>query len=109
MVEWEKATVHLSELAWSAISAVFEGVRAYWNPENKQLYIFHLDAHLKRLFQSMKIMRMTSPFSKEELTDAFLQILRPTNAAATPTSNPWLISAVGCRVTWRSWNSLARL
>jgi len=76
MVEWDKATVHLSDLAWSAISAVFEGVRAYWNPENEQLYIFHLDAHLKRLFQSMKIMRMTSPFSKEELTDAFLKLLK---------------------------------
>ena len=76
MVEWEKATVHLSELAWSAISAVFEGVRAYWNPQNEQLYIFHLDAHLKRLFQSMKIMRMTSPFSKEDLTGAFIQLLK---------------------------------
>ena len=76
MVEWEKATVHLSDLAWSAISAVFEGVRAYWNPQNQQLYIFHLDAHLKRLFQSMKIMRMNSPFSKEELTDAVIQLLK---------------------------------
>ncbi len=76
MVEWEKATVHLSDLAWSAISAVFEGVRAYWNQQNEQLYIFHLDAHLKRLFQSMKIMRMTSPFSKEELTDAIIQLLK---------------------------------
>ncbi len=76
MVEWEKATVHLSDLAWSAISAVFEGVRAYWNPQNEQLFIFHLDAHLKRLFQSMKIMRMTSPFSKEELTHAVIQLLK---------------------------------
>ena len=76
MVEWEKATVHISDLAWSAISAVFEGVRAYWNPQHEQLYIFHLDAHLKRLFQSMKIMRMTSPFSKEELSHAIIQLLR---------------------------------
>ncbi len=76
MVEWEKATVHISDLAWSAISAVFEGVRGYWNAQEQQLYIFHLDAHLKRLFQSMKIMRMTSPFSKEELTVAFIQLLK---------------------------------
>lgn len=76
LVEWEKATVHISDLAWSAISAVFEGIRAYWNPEREQLYVFHLDAHIKRLFQSMKIMRMTSPFSKEELTQAILSLLR---------------------------------
>ena len=63
LVEWDKATVHISDLAWSAISAVFEGIRAYWNPDQEQLYVFHLDAHIKRLFQSMKIMRMTSPVS----------------------------------------------
>ena len=76
LVEWEKATVHISMLAWSAISAVFEGIRAYWNPDHQQLYIFHLDAHLKRLFQSMKIMRMASPHSKEELADSICALLR---------------------------------
>jgi branched-chain amino acid aminotransferase len=63
-------------LSWSAISSVFEGIRAYWNPERHNLYVFQLDAHLKRLFQSMKIMRMTSPYSKEELTQAILGLLR---------------------------------
>lgn len=76
LVEWGKAMVHISMLGWTAISAVFEGIRAYWNPERQNLYVFHLDAHLKRLFQSMKIMRMTSPYSNEELTQAILGLLR---------------------------------
>ena len=76
LVEWDKATVHISDLAWSAISAVFEGIRAYWNPDQEQLYVFHLDAHIKRLFQSMKIMRMTSPFSKDELAREIVGLLR---------------------------------
>ena len=76
LVEWEKATVHISTLAWSAISAVFEGIRAYWNPDHQQLYIFHLDAHLKRLVQSMKIMRMASPHSKEEMANSICTLLR---------------------------------
>ena len=76
MVEWDKATVHISSLAWSAISAVFEGIRGYWNAESKQLYVFHLEAHLKRLLQSMKIMRMTCPYSIEELTQALVALLR---------------------------------
>ena len=29
LVEWEQATVHVSMLGWTAISAVFEGIRAY--------------------------------------------------------------------------------
>ena len=76
LVEWEKATVHVSTVGWSAISAVFEGIRAYWNPDHKELYVFQLEAHLKRLFQSMKIMRMTSPHSKEELARAITALLR---------------------------------
>jgi branched-chain amino acid aminotransferase len=76
LVEWDKATVHISMLGWTAISAVFEGIRAYWDAQNEDLYIFHLDAHLKRLFQSMKIMRMTSPFDREQLVQAIRDVLQ---------------------------------
>ena len=76
LVEWDKATVHVSMLGWTAISAVFEGIRAYWDPQTEDLYIFHLDAHLKRLFQSMKIMRMTSPFDRAQLQEAIASVLR---------------------------------
>ena len=76
LVEWDKATVHISALGWSAISAVFEGIRAYWSPEHKELFVFHLEAHLKRLFQSMKIMRMTSPYSPKELVQSISELLR---------------------------------
>ena len=76
LVEWEQATVHVSMLGWTAISAVFEGIRAYWNAEQGQLYIFQLDAHLDRLFRSMKIMRMVSPHSRDELAQAIISLLR---------------------------------
>ena len=76
LVEWEKATVHISTLGWSSISAVFEGIRAYWNPDNKELYIFQLEAHLKRLFQSMKIMRMASEYSCDYLVKSIIGLLR---------------------------------
>ena len=74
--EWENATVHVSMLGWTAISAVFEGIRAYWNGGRRELYVFQLYAHLKRLFQSMKIMRMKSPCSQEELARAMTDLLR---------------------------------
>ena len=76
LVEWDQATVHISLLGWTAISAVFEGIRAYWNQEQQELYIFHLDAHLKRLFQSMKIMRMALPYTRDELAQAIAALLR---------------------------------
>ena len=76
LVEWDHAMVHVSILGWTAISAVFEGIRGYWDSDHQELQIFQLEAHLKRLFQSMKIMRMTSPHSQEELTRAIASLLR---------------------------------
>ena len=76
LTEWQKATVHISMLGWTAISSVFEGIRAYWNPGDGELYVLHLDAQLKRLFQSMKIMRMASRYSADELTAAIVDLLR---------------------------------
>ncbi len=40
LVEWEKATVHISKVGWTAVSAVFEGIRAYWNEERGELFLF---------------------------------------------------------------------
>ena len=76
LVEWDKAMVHASMLGWSSISMVFEGIRGYWNAEKEQLHIFHLDGHLRRLAQSMKVMRMTSPWSRQELTRCILDLVR---------------------------------
>jgi branched-chain amino acid aminotransferase len=49
---------------------VFEGLRAYYSPEQNQLFILRLEEHLDRLWKSMKIMRMTLPYSKADLAAA---------------------------------------
>jgi branched-chain amino acid aminotransferase len=51
-------------------------MRAYWRPEERQLYIFKNAEHLKRLRQSAKIMRMSIPYSDEQLTQAFMDLIR---------------------------------
>ena len=73
---WDEATVHVTALAWTGISAVFEGVRAYWNEQQQRLYALALDDHLKRLSQSMKLVRMTPPYSDGEIKQAALELLR---------------------------------
>ena len=88
LIEWDKATVHVSTLGWSAISAVFEGIRAYWNPDRQELYVFQLDAHLNRLLQSMKIMRMGSPYSREGLAEAVITLLRANEYRCDAYSQP---------------------
>ncbi|MBI4499231.1 MAG: branched-chain amino acid transaminase [Chloroflexi bacterium] len=76
LVPWQDATVHITQIGWTAISAVFEGIRGYWSNERQDLYLFRLDEHLKRLARSMKLMRMAPAVSAADLTSAMLDLLR---------------------------------
>jgi len=57
------------------VGAVFEGIRAYWNAEREELYVFRLREHLERLARSMKMVRLPLPYSVEQLTDAIIRSL----------------------------------
>lgn len=81
VVPWESATVHLASTFWTGVNAIFEGIMAYWNEEQKQLYVWQLDAHLQRLLRSQKLMRQESPYSVAELKDSVLELLRALNAS----------------------------
>jgi branched-chain amino acid aminotransferase len=76
IVPWSEAKIHVSTEAVLRGENVFEGVRAYWNEEHEELYIFKNAEHLRRLRQSAKVMRMTIPYSDEELTKASIELLR---------------------------------
>ncbi len=76
IIPWESATVHLTMVGWSAISAVFEGIRAYWNAEQEELLVFRLPEHLKRFSQSQRFMRMNPTYSEAQLTEAILELFR---------------------------------
>lgn len=75
-VRWEDATVHVTDIAWSTVGAVFEGIRGYWNEDRQELYVFRLQEHLDRLMDSMRLVRLPSEYGVEELTEAALRLLR---------------------------------
>jgi branched-chain amino acid aminotransferase len=76
IVPWQNAQIHVSTEAVLRGANVFEGMRAYWQASEKQLYIFRNDEHLRRLRQSAKIMRMSIPYTDEALTQAFIDLIR---------------------------------
>jgi branched-chain amino acid aminotransferase len=80
LVPWDEATVHVSELGWSAVGAVFEGVRAYWNDEHGELYVFRLEEHCNRLLRSARAVRLPLPYSAGELADVTIAVLRANDA-----------------------------
>lgn len=73
---WEDATVHVTELGWSTVGAIFEGIRAYWNPEHEESYVFRLPEHMLRFQRSMKLVRLQQDYSNEHLIEAILQLIR---------------------------------
>lgn len=55
---------------------VFEGVPCYWNEEENQLYAFRLNDHYERLLRSAKLIQIDCPFSKEDFTKAFIDVIK---------------------------------
>jgi len=74
-IPWEEAKLHVTTAAVQTGSRVFEGMRAYWNDSQEQLYIFKMEEHLRRLAQSMKMMRMNLDFSLQEIRQALVDVL----------------------------------
>src|SRR5256885_13770566 len=54
---------------------VFEGLRAYWNERDGELYGFRRADHFARLRESMKMMRSSVPYSDDELFEAVRAVL----------------------------------
>jgi branched-chain amino acid aminotransferase len=54
----------------------FEGIRAYWNPAQEQLFALLMKPHFARLRQSAKILQIELAYSEEEMIDATVEILR---------------------------------
>jgi branched-chain amino acid aminotransferase len=54
----------------------FEGIRAYWNASQGQLYIVEAEAHYARLRRSAAILQLEMPYTNDELIRWTSEILR---------------------------------
>lgn len=57
-------------------TGVFAGMRAYWNDEQQQLYVFRATDHFERFRQSASLIRINVQQSEGELTDILTNLLR---------------------------------
>ena len=72
---WDECTVHVSEIGWSTVGAVFEGIRAYWNAEREELHVFRLQEHMERLLRSQKLLRLPIHYDRDTLMAAAVDLL----------------------------------
>ncbi len=71
-----EAKIHVLTPAVKYGATVYEGIRGYFAEENSNIYLFRLDDHLKRLFQSMEMAWMKPPYSLEEFRQHIIDTVR---------------------------------
>lgn len=76
IVPIEQAKVSVMTHALHYGTACFGGIRAYWNEQQEQLYIFRLEDHIKRFLSSAGLLLMNLPYSAEQLRAAVVELLR---------------------------------
>ena len=75
-VAMRDAKVSIMTHAFMYGTATFEGIRAYWNPEQKRLYGLKVREHVERLRQSCRILLMNDVPSVDELTRLIIETVR---------------------------------
>ncbi len=75
LLSHEEATLPVNSAAVFYASNVFEGLRAYWNEDDGELYCFRLAEHFARFRESMKMMRFEIPYSDDDLYEAVRAVL----------------------------------
>lgn len=79
IVPYSEAKVGVLTHALNYGTAAFAGVRAYWNEENQQLYIFRSIDHYRRFLNSCKLLLMQTEHTPESLTALTVDLLRMDN------------------------------
>jgi branched-chain amino acid aminotransferase len=76
LVAYDDARVHVLSTAFKYVASVFEGLRAYWNEAEGELYGFRLLDHFQRLVESLRICRMASPVDVDGYLADLVRLMR---------------------------------
>jgi len=87
---WQSATVHVSSIGHASISSVFEGIKAYWNEDRGELFVFRLAEHIERFLESIRLVRLGNRFNGDEIIEAVLALLRANETRADVYIRPWI-------------------
>ncbi|MEW6239455.1 MAG: branched-chain amino acid transaminase [Chloroflexota bacterium] len=76
IVPFSEAKVSIATHAFLYGTAVFGGMRGYWNEEQKRLFVFRPWDHYRRLLHSARMFRMSIDYDEEGLIQLTLDLLR---------------------------------
>ncbi|MBO5947851.1 branched-chain amino acid transaminase [bacterium] len=75
-VDESKAFLPIRTHAFLYGTSVFEGIRAYFNEEDNQLYVFRAKEHFERILRSARIMHMECKYSVDEMLQITKKLLQ---------------------------------
>lgn len=109
IVPFDDGKVHVSSAAFKFGTAVFEGLRGYWNEDRKQLYLFQMERHMRRLVFSQRFMRFERILEPEYVTEKTIELLRAnelretlhamTTVYVSGFGGPWISAPVDLAIT----------
>lgn len=76
IVPLSEARINIATHGFLYGTAVFSGMRAYWNAERKGLFLFRPFDHFHRLLDSAKMMAMDIPYDEEALIQLAIDLLK---------------------------------
>lgn len=75
-VPLEDAKISIMTSGFLYGTAIFEGLRAYWNERQEEIYIFRMREHFERMTDNMKIMHMSLKYSVDELCKLSVELVQ---------------------------------
>lgn len=79
IVPFSEAKISIATHAFLYGTAVFGGIRAYWNEEQKKLFVFRPYDHYRRLLHSARMMCMEVAYDEEALIQLTLDLIHADN------------------------------
>jgi branched-chain amino acid aminotransferase len=71
----EDAKISIATHAFNYGTGCFEGIRGYWNPEHRDLYLVKLQHHFRRLLNSTRLFRIDIGLDAQQLCDIAVQVV----------------------------------
>ena len=88
IVPYADATVGVMNHSLNYGTAVFGGVRGYWNEQEEELFVFRPKDHFRRFLNSMKMMVMDTKLREEDLIQIVIELIQNEVIAKMYTSAP---------------------
>lgn len=74
IVPVDEAKISVMTHAFNYGTAVFEGIRGYWNEDDDQLYIFRLPEHVDRMVRNLSILMIKPALSVDEICKVIVEL-----------------------------------